>query len=112
MTLTTLEQTLLNNARKHQKELAAFYAKSQTGQLNEEEHTDYSLCCGGFTELISLALYNSGLSPEASVQMKQIEQDDIEALKLYRPVEDSKSGNKDFLKPVRAIEPANPTTKN
>lgn len=87
MTLTLLEQSLIDNARTHQEALAAHYPKHQAGQSNDDDHSEYLLHSGALTELVSLTHHDSGLSEEAAEQLRQIEAEDVATFKLHFPVE-------------------------
>nr|WP_314878126.1 hypothetical protein [uncultured Pseudomonas sp.] len=96
MTITPLEQTLIDNARSHQEALAAHYPKHQAGQSNEDDHSEYLKHSGALTDLVSLTHHNSGLSAEAAEQLRQIEAEDVEAFKLHFPVEATPPLHVDF----------------
>ncbi|MCO8310904.1 hypothetical protein [Pseudomonas mandelii] len=87
MALTLLEQSLIDNARTHQEALAAHYPKHQAGQSNDDDHSEYLMHSGALTDLVSLTHHKSGLSEEASEQMRQIEAENIATFKLHFPVE-------------------------
>ncbi|MDU8539837.1 hypothetical protein RYA94_23175 [Pseudomonas syringae pv. actinidiae] len=87
MTITPLEQSLIDNARAHQKALAAYYPQHQTEPFNEDAHSDYLKHSGALTELVSLAQHKSGLGLQAAERLREIEAEDIAAFQLHFPVE-------------------------
>jgi hypothetical protein len=87
MTLTLLEQSLIDNARTHQEALAAHYPKHQAGQSNDDDHSEYLKHSGALTDLVSLTHHHRGLSEEAAEQLRQIEAEDVATFKLHFPVE-------------------------
>ncbi|PWD02046.1 hypothetical protein [Pseudomonas amygdali] len=87
MTITPLEQTLIDNARSHQESLAAYYPKHQAGPFNEDDHADYLKHSGALTDLVSLTHFNSGLSYEAAEQLRQVEAEDVATFRQHFPVE-------------------------
>lgn len=98
MTITPLEKTLIDQARAHQKELAAYYPKHHAGPFNEENHADYLKHSGALTSLLELAHFKSGLSDQATEQLRQIEVEDAATFKLHFSVHTA-SSNEGFAKP-------------
>lgn len=79
MAITRLEQSLIDNAKEHQKALAAYYPKFLVGQVNEDDHSDFWRHSGALTDLVMLSRYDSGLSPETAKDLMLIEQQDLDA---------------------------------
>ncbi|NWC90499.1 hypothetical protein [Pseudomonas reactans] len=73
MTKRMLEQTLIDNARGHQVALAAYYPKGEAWQPHDEAHAEYLKHSGALADLVSLSRKKSGLSPGATAQLREIE---------------------------------------
>lgn len=77
MTITRLEQSLIDNAKAHQEALAGYYHKFNAGQFDGD--IAYWKHSGALTELVMLAHYDSGLSSEAAKRLGLIDQQDMDA---------------------------------
>lgn len=84
--MTLLEQSLIDNARGHQEALATYYPKHQAGQSDGDAHAEYLKHSGALTDLVSLTHHDSGLSPVAAEQLREIEAQDVATFKLHFPV--------------------------
>lgn len=93
MTITLLEQTLIDNARSHQEALAAYYPKHKAGQSDGEAHAEYLKHTGALTDLVSLAHHDSGLSRGAAEQLRKIEAQEFETFKLHFPATPANAGS-------------------
>ena len=83
MTITPLEQTLIDQARAHQKARAAYYPKYQAGPVSEDDQADYLKHSGALTGLLELAHFKSGLSDQAAEQLHQVEEEDAAVFRLH-----------------------------
>lgn len=90
MTMTMLEQSLIDNAKTHQEALAKYYPKYQARESEGDEHTEYLKHSGALTDLVSLTHHDSGLSPVAAELLREVEAQDIAAFKLHFPVDPAK----------------------
>lgn len=88
MTITQLEQTLIDNALAHQAALAAYYRRYQAGVFNEDDHAEYLMHAGSLTDLVSLSRFKSGLSDSAAEQLRHVEMEDASSFRLHFPVEE------------------------
>lgn len=81
MTITQLEQSLIDNAKAHQKAIAS--AKHHDDADAEYLKREYLKHLGALATLVSLTHHDNGLSPEAAEQLRVIEAEFVATNKLH-----------------------------
>lgn len=83
MTITQLEQSLIDNAKAHQKAIASAKYHADADADAEYLKREYLKHLGALATLVSLTHHDNGLSPEAAEQLRVIEAEFVATNKLH-----------------------------